>query len=369
MYAEGHGLRAIAVQLNAERVPGPNGPWSRYTIHEMLRNERYRGIYIWGRTQKARNPETGRKVSRCTPQARWRRVEVPEWRIIPEALWLAVEARRKESEANFHKNGGTSYNRRGRAYLFSGNLVCGVCGGSMVVCAGGGKRGYVKYGCHQHKHNGTCDNKLMIRQDRLEEQLLDAFHQRILSPKILESAIKQCEEELRKRLAEMARQGALVSVESLTKDLEDKKRRRARIIEAIETAGDIGGLTERLRDLEGEIKRIQHAIDNHRPVKLDDALNGLREHVTKELLGFKESLLTAGRETDMVRAKTALAKHLGKLVLTPAMRDGRPVYKVTGNITVPPDGGPGKCRKQLVARDGIEPPTPAFSGLDSSIAM
>ena len=45
---------------------------------------------------------------------------------------------------------------------------------------------------------------------------------------------------------------------------------------------------------------------------------------------------------------------------TPATRDGRPVYKVTGSITLPPDGGVEKCRMQLVARDGIEPPTPAF---------
>jgi len=168
MYAEANGLRAIAVQLNLEQVPGPNGPWSRYTVHEMLRNERYRGVSIWGRTQKARNPETGRKVSRATSASQWRRVDVPGWRIIPEELWQAVEQRRNESGAAFHKNGGISFNKRRRTYLFSGNLVCGECGGSMVVCAGGGKRGYVKYGCHQHKHNGTCSNKLLIRQDRLE---------------------------------------------------------------------------------------------------------------------------------------------------------------------------------------------------------
>ena len=64
MYANGMGLRAIAVQLNGEGVPGPNGVWSRYTIHEMLRNERYRGVSVWGRTKKGRDPESGRKVSR-----------------------------------------------------------------------------------------------------------------------------------------------------------------------------------------------------------------------------------------------------------------------------------------------------------------
>ena len=364
MYAAGHGLRAIAVQLNAEHIPGPNGPWSRYTIHEMLRNERYRGVNVWGRTQKARNPETGRKVSRVTSDSQWRRVEVPDWRIIPEALWLSVEARRRESGAAFHKNGGTSYNKRGRTYLFSGNLVCGECGGSMVVCAGGGKRGYVKYGCHQHKHNGQCNNKLLIRQDRLEEQLINAIQQRVLSPTVLDSIVKQCEDELRKRIASMEHEGSIVSVETLMKDLEDKKKRRAKLIDAIETAGDIASLTQRLRELEAEINQVQHAIATHRPLKLDVAFSGLREHVTRELLGLKESLNVPRNDDDLVRAKTALTKHVGKLVLTPALRDGRPIYKVSGNVTL--SGDSEKCRKQLVARDGIEPPTPAFSGLRST---
>ena len=50
--------------------------------------------------------------------------------------------------------------------------------------------------------------------------------------------------------------------------------------------------------------------------------------------------------------------------MTPAMRKGRPVYKVTGNITVPPDDGLEKCRKQLVARDGIEPRRSLFRAVE-----
>ena len=45
----------------------------------------------------------------------------------------------------------------------------------MVICAGGGKRGYVKYGCHAHKQSGMCGNKLMIRPvlDRRKPERLD----------------------------------------------------------------------------------------------------------------------------------------------------------------------------------------------------
>jgi DNA invertase Pin-like site-specific DNA recombinase len=69
MYAGGTGQAAIAIQLNAEAVAGPNGRWSTFTIHEMLRNERYRGVNVWGRTRKFRNPETGKKVSRPVPES------------------------------------------------------------------------------------------------------------------------------------------------------------------------------------------------------------------------------------------------------------------------------------------------------------
>jgi len=227
----------------------------------------------------------------------------------------------------------------------------------LVIAAGSGERGYVKYGCHAHKHNGVCGNRLMIRQDLLEAQLFAAIGERILSPTVLNSVVERCEAELKRRLADMERQGTIASVESLKKDLEEQKRRQANLIEAIETAGDINSLTERLRAVETEISRIQRAVADYRLVRLEDTLKGLRQHVTKAMFGLRESLATSA-DGDFTRAKEALARHIGRLVLTPEMRDGRPVYKVTGNISVPDDTD--RCRMQLVARDGIEPPPPAF---------
>jgi site-specific DNA recombinase len=365
MYANGTGQGAIAALLNQECIAGPNGSWSRYTIHEMLRNERYRGVFVWGRTKKDRNPETGKKVCRDTPLSQWRRVDVPEWRIVPEELWRDVEQRRKVAAENFQRIGGRTRTDRSRSYLFSGLLVCGTCGGSMVIAAGGGTRGYVKYGCHTHKHSGVCGNKLMIRQDRLEVQLLSAIEERILNPAVLNQVIARCEVEVRNRLAAMERDGSVATLESLQRDLDDKKRRQARMITAIETAGDINALIERLRNLESEIIAIKAAIANFRPISLETAARGIREYVTTALLGFRESLATA-TDADVTRAKAALGRHVGKLVLTPLVRDGRPVYSVTGNVNVPEGGNFEKCRMQLVARDGIEPPTPAFSGLRST---
>jgi site-specific DNA recombinase len=181
MYVDSHGLARIAKVLNGEHIPAQQQPrtrplqaWCPSSIREMLRNERYRGVQVWNRTEKQRNPETGRKISRARPESDWKRVLVPEWRIVPEELWNAAHARIRvvNERMGFARYGGLNRTEHSRQYLFSGLLVCGECGSRMVIISGRGSRGYVTYGCPSHRYRGVCDNKLAIRQDRLEEQLL-----------------------------------------------------------------------------------------------------------------------------------------------------------------------------------------------------
>src|SRR5713226_5837410 len=99
------------------------------SIREMLRNELYRGVRVWNRTVKTRNPETGRKVSKARPKEEWERVEVPKLRIVAEDLWNAVQARIVHVNANqgATRLGGMNRTAASRSYLFSGLLVCGEC--------------------------------------------------------------------------------------------------------------------------------------------------------------------------------------------------------------------------------------------------
>ena len=57
-------------------------------------------------------------------------------------------------------------------------------------------------------------------------------------------------------------------------------------------------------------------------------------------------------------AKAELITHVHELVLTPKQTNAGPVYEVTGDWKLLPEK---ECVIWLVARDGIEPPTPAFS--------
>jgi site-specific DNA recombinase len=101
----------------------------------MLRNERYKGVIVWNRTTEVRNPETGRKETRRRPESEWVRVNVPTLRIISDELWDRVQEQIRfvNEKWGFKQMGGFYRTKNSSTYLFSGLLVCGICGASMTI--------------------------------------------------------------------------------------------------------------------------------------------------------------------------------------------------------------------------------------------
>ena len=361
MAARGCGLAQISKTLNAEGVPAPQPPktrsmraWCPSAIRVILRNERYRGVQVWNRTQKTRNPETGRKVSKPRPKRDWTRVEVPEWRIVPQELWNAVEARNEEMSRRFGASrlGGMNRTENARSYLFSGLLRCEPCGSRMVIISGQGKRGYAKYGCPSHRYRGVCSNALTIRRERLEDQLLAALEHRILNSQLIEYTLQRFEEALRKRLNEIDR-GTPGDREQrhLREQLQAKAQRLA---DAVAEAGHSPTLLANLRAIEAQIAEIDRQTTLSKPKDLPAVLNQARQFVYATVLRLKE--LFRGEATAL---KPVLAQHIGQLTLIPKQTPQGAVYEVSGGMELLPTN---KDVMQVVAKDGVEPPTPAFSG-------
>ncbi len=249
--------------------------------------------------------------------------------------------------------------RSRKVYLFSGMLACGDCGGSMVICSGGGKRGYVKYGCHEHRKSGTCENNGYIRQDRVEDQLLFAIEQRVF--KRIDQVVQRCEEEVRRRIKAMEREGAIATAESLRRQRQQLQQKAGNLTQSIELGGDIPRLVQRLREVEEEMARLDRTLASQRGVKPRVTAEQVRSRrVVNTLMQLRDML----DEQEVVVARVALRKHEGKLTLTPTVRDGGRVFEVSGNFGPTGDQPDGAMR--LVARDRIELPTPAFSGLRST---
>lgn len=148
-YLDGRGLKLIAHSLNEEGIPAPmagrrgTGTWSPAAIRVMLTNTRYRGFYIHGRVKKVRRNGVVERV-KADPQDVLM-IEVPEWQIIDDATWSAVQER-------FAERAGKGRGKHSKArYPLSGIARCGTCGGPInVVRSTHGKEQYKSYGCGWH---------------------------------------------------------------------------------------------------------------------------------------------------------------------------------------------------------------------------
>ena len=214
MYVDGFGLAQIAKTPNEKRVPAPQPPrtrvmqaWCPSSIREKLRNEPYRGVQVWNRTEKVRNLETGHKVSKDRPREQWMRVNVPEWRIVSEDLWKAAHAR-IAANLRFGAKRLGGLNRRKEAIhaCLAGYLCVGHAAPVSSSSAARENGGMCDMAVRAHRYRGVCSNVLTIRQDLLESQLLAALEQRILNSRLIDYTLQRFQEELQKRLAEIQRQ-------------------------------------------------------------------------------------------------------------------------------------------------------------------
>jgi len=61
-----------------------------------VNNELYIGRLIWNHLRYIKDPSTGKRVSRLNPESEWIIKDVPELRIVDDALWHSVRERQGE---------------------------------------------------------------------------------------------------------------------------------------------------------------------------------------------------------------------------------------------------------------------------------
>lgn len=207
-YAAGDSPRAIAAALNADGILPPRGArWNASTLngnpgrgHGILSNELYRGWIVWNRVRMIRDPDTGRRVSRVNPREDWQWQAAPELRIVDDALFAAVRAR-KESRAATSGTRGRALARPRRP--FSGLLRCGVCGGGMSITRKG-RSGAVYVRCTTARESGGCTQTRQPRLDRIEAAIFDRLRAELSDPVYVRAYLAEYHAE-RQRLAAAAR--------------------------------------------------------------------------------------------------------------------------------------------------------------------
>ncbi len=185
----GNGLspKAIAKKLNTEQIPGPRGKAWRDTAirgHRIrgtgiLNNELYIGRLIWNRLRYIKDPETGRRVSRLNPQNEWVITDVPELRIVDDALWAKAKQRQEEINASPQVQAIKEtrfWEKRRATHLLTGLIRCGTCGGGFAAVG----KDYLA--CSAARKLGTCAQKRSYKRHELESAVLDLLRNRLMQP-------------------------------------------------------------------------------------------------------------------------------------------------------------------------------------------
>jgi len=256
---KGNGLKRIAVRLNDDRIPSPaagrrgSGSWAPSCVRAILRNERYRGVYVHGLVNRVRKGGK-RKAFRADP-AQVIAVDVPEWRIIDEATWFATRELLKTRGAQAIATG------RAARYALSGIVRCGHCGGAigaMPTKVSGGVR-VTGYGCRWHMNRGASVCPLAIRQpiEEVELALATYLRERILTADFVGEVVAAIKTEIDEQLKQHAVDTTEIESELTTLRAELKNLSRAVAIgggEIAELVAEMQSRNERIRRLEGNLE-------------------------------------------------------------------------------------------------------------------
>jgi site-specific DNA recombinase len=204
----------------------------------ILRNELYIGRLVWNRMGFVRNPDNGRRVSRAKSQMQLIAREIPELRIVDQALWDQVEARLKEvrSATGADTPDRPRYWERRRAqHMLTGKLFCGCCGGAVTNIG----RDYLA--CSAARRQGTCDNRRGIQRDELDKLILDALQTRLMHPDHVATFVTEFTAEWNRLLSETS-----AHEHTQRRELETVSRKMAGLIDAIADGLRAPGLQQKL---------------------------------------------------------------------------------------------------------------------------
>jgi DNA invertase Pin-like site-specific DNA recombinase len=325
-YVAGVRPKAIVQRLNAKGVPSPRGKrWNVSTLvgspkreNGTLNNPLYAGRIVFKRQSFTKNPETGRRQSKANAVEERIITEVPELAIVDPETWQAAQdlrASRRRPHPRYHRQ---------PKHLLSDRLVCGACGGSVIVQ--GSVRRTKYFACSAHINRGGCTNKRHVPGREIERRVLAGLQKLLLDPAKIELAVNAYRERWRQLKAERAK-----SRSTTERELSTVNTAITRTMKALQSldGGAPEVLAQSLADLDAQRKRLEGLL----AVPKADVID-LHPHLAQRCREIVENLgaeIAAGGLT-AEKARALLRSLISSIRITP-MPGRQPVgIEIEGNL-------------------------------------
>ncbi len=328
MFAAGMSPIAIAKQLNAEQVTGPQGrAWRDTTIRGhaargtgILRNELYMGKLVWNRQTYVKAPGTGRRLSRVNPAEQIVTHDVPELRIVEPDLWDRVARRLRAIRAT---SGADDPNRprfwegRRAQHVLSGKVICGCCGGAISNV------GKVYLACSAARKQGVCANRRSIQRNALEGLVLDALKTRLMQPEHVATFVAKFTAEWNRLCAERS-----TTEKDKRLELASVERKLNNLIDAVADGMHGISVQGKIASLEAQQASLRQHLSSATPTM--PALPPNLSEVYRRKVGLLQTALAGADNTE---ARDRVRDLIDHIVLTPSAAGSGFEIELVGEIS------------------------------------
>ncbi len=264
-------------------------PYTKISIHDLLKNPKYCGKYVVGRYSKYEPWESEAGVPAIVEQAVW------------DTVQKIMEKRKKQNSVRRRKGEMT--------YLLTGKLICGICGGtchgnSLGAKHQNGKR-YLQYVCTNRKKNG-CPNP-GIQKEVLEDFVLDKIEE------LFDVAnYDQIAEAILKKYAQQNTDTAN-DIKHIENELADVKKKMDKLFEVLETGAlDAMIAGPRLNALGKEKEVLEQRLQDLQSTKIESLTKEKIIHylaINKNILNDRTNEIACKRLIEVYVERVVLGEH------------------------------------------------------------
>jgi site-specific DNA recombinase len=323
LFLEGLGYDKIINELNLRGYKTKTGStFGHNSIHNIVRNEKYIGIYIFNRSAPKdvdgkRNHHQDKDIDEII------RIDDAVPPIISKSVFTQVQHKIEE-----RKNCRAS-NCAKEVYLLAGKIFCGECGytmGGNKKKSGRDKKTHITYRCCGRKSKHTCTNK-EIRREYIEAYVLDELAQYLFDDKLIGKIASEYQSYQMETNADGVKKR-----DALKKRITESKKEINNLITlAAKTGSEI--LIERINGLEAERARLT---ESYEQLSFETSTQEITTGMLKERFDQAKALLRNG---ELSTTKKLINQFVNKVLI---YQDHVEVIFNFHPDLIPPLDGPAK---------------------------
>lgn len=302
LYDEGLGYDRISTELNIRGYFTRKGQrFAKNGLHEILKNEKYIGTYIYNRSAK-KGDDGKRNHHKSKTEEEITKIPDAFSAIIDKNLFWRVQAK---MDLRKHAKGR---NKAKINYLFSGIVFCGNCGSAMVGNTGSyktkqGTTKYSYYECNKRDRQKECDNP-RYKKEILEEKVLDKLKIEIFTPDKLSIITKKINEYNKEISLETASE-----IDYLENELKETKKQIENIVMAIANGAAFISLNEKLTELENKKNVLDFRLEKTKNL-------AVRSLITEEMIkNYLDKHRNVVEDKDIDECKKIINNYIEKIVV------------------------------------------------------